>query len=1173
MELSNLFDLISGTDKYQSFIQSLSVKNPYKISGLNAGAKVLWLSPLIQDKSKTFLIVTASKEEEDFFQAFFEYIEFENYDIFPSLEISPYETIQPDTNVLSKQYQVIEKILNKKVKVVLTKTRALNQKMMDVNDLKNNLLTLRVNQVISPVKVTEELIRLGYRPNSALERRGEFARRGSNLSIYPIGYQSPIRIDWFDDEIETIKEYDINTKTTKESIDIITFYPTGKIIIPKEIADSVTNEIMQTIMGQVVKVHAKGMSKNAEELRKKVETSINNLKSFEYDEMLYSYFNYFYKNEASLLDYLGENSIVIWSEFTSQNSALKKFEETVKTPLADKYTKGLLPEIKGDLFIPLNDILKKARNFVQIRFSTLSDMPNINLQFTGTMLPAFSTTNKFDDLVSSIKKWSQHEHKHVLVISAQPQRVLTILRERDCNTVYGEFPDFKTEGLIHVLRGELPKGFAFPDLNVIIITDSEMFGWTQRQVKKKSKEKNENAFKITKIQDIKIDDFVVHDTHGIGQYKGLRTVDLEGKKREYFEIIYAKSDKLLVPVEQINLLSLYRGSSDSAPRLSKMGGTEWENLKSKVREGVKDIAGELINLYANRNQTKGYAFPPDTEWQGQMEDAFPYDETPDQLSAILETKADMERPKPMDRLICGDVGFGKTEVAIRAVFKAVMSGKQVAVLAPTTVLSQQLYDIMQQRFAPYPIKISVLNRFRSTKESNQIYDDLKKGNLDVVVSTHRVIMKTPEFFDLGLVVIDEEHKFGVAHKEKLKQFKTSVDVLTMSATPIPRTLYMSLSGARDMSLIETAPRNRFPIETKLEPYSKETIKNAILHELDRGGQVYFVHNRIESLNKIYKDLTEVLPDIRIAIGHGQLPEHELENVMLGFNNKEFDVLLCTTIIESGLDIPSANTIIIDQVHLLGLAQLYQLRGRVGRTDIQAYAYFTYPENLKLTDEARQRLQVIQEMSQLGSGYQVALRDMEIRGVGDLLGGEQHGNVLSVGYDTFCQILEETINELKPEDERTSNYAPNVVIDMNLACYIPDTWIDDYRVKMQIYRRLAVMQDLDLLEELRKELKEDYKDIPNVTENLLKIVKVRILAAKIGITHIKSINKTLKLNVRIPEKDWRRYVSQNSELIRWQWSTNEITTKASASAEADLVIIDKSLNAIISLINKEEKVLV
>ncbi|MFN8577000.1 MAG: CarD family transcriptional regulator [Candidatus Sericytochromatia bacterium] len=803
MELDNLIKNLGETDKYKSFTNSLSIKNPFKISGLNNGAKCLWLSPLLQDKSKVFLIVCSSKEEEDYFQTFFQYLDLD-YEVFPSLEISPYEHIQTDINTVHKQFQVIENILNKRTKIVITKTRALNQKMMSLNDLKSNIVTLRANQELSPLRLTEELVRLGYKPNSSLEKRGEFSRKGGNINIYPVGYENPIKVEWFDDEIEVIKEYDIETKQTKEKIDLVTLYPVSKIAIPHNFDTKINDDIMQNLMAQIVKVYSKGLTKSAEELRKKVENSLINIKNFDYDDFIYSYFNYIYKDEASFLDYFPENTIMMWTEFTSQNSALKKFEETVKTPLEEKYSKGVLFETKGDLFINLNEILKKSRNFPQIRFSSLADMPNINLQFSGTLLPAFSNTNKFDDLVSSIRTWSQHENKNILVVSAQPQRALTILRERDCNAVYGEIPDLAQKGIVWVLRGELTKGFSYPDLNLIFITDSELFGWTQKQVKKKSKEKKDNGIKIGKVQDIKIDDYVVHELHGIGQYKGLRTVELEGKKREYFEIIYAKNDKLLVPVEQINLLSLYRGSSDVPPRLSKMGGTEWENLKSKVREGVKDIAVDLINLYANRNQSRGFAFPPDTEWQGQMEDAFPYDETPDQLLAIQETKADMEREKPMDRLVCGDVGFGKTEVAIRAAFKAVMSGKQVAVLAPTTVLSQQLYDVMQQRFAPYPVKISVLNRFRSTKESNQIYDDLKKGNLDIVVSTHRVLMKTPEFFDLGLVIIDEEHKFGVAHKEKLKQFKTSVDVLTMSATPIPRTLYMSLSGARDMSLIVCA---------------------------------------------------------------------------------------------------------------------------------------------------------------------------------------------------------------------------------------------------------------------------------------------------------------------------------------------------------------------------------
>jgi transcription-repair coupling factor (superfamily II helicase) len=1170
MELRNLIYLLKNSEKFAGFAAALSPQTPYKISGLGPGAKAFWTSPLLAGVPETLLIATASKEEEDIFVAFFDYLGFKDFDIFPTLEISPYEPVITDINLLDKQYQVIEKLLKKQAKCIITKSRGLNQKLPSIRDLTENIVTIRATQEISPLSLTEELIRLGYKPSTTLEKKGQFSRKGGTITIFPVGYPNPVKVGWFDDEIEFIKEFDIETAKTKEDITYLTLYPVSKVVMPAILPVNLAEQVMQAMMTQIVNVYSRGLTKNAEDLRRRVETGLNNLKNFDYDENTFSFFNYLYKEGASLLDYLPAHSIVVWSEFTSQNSVLKKFEENLENSLAEKYEKGLLLETTGQLYIPLNDILKKARNFSQLRCSSLNDMPNVNIQFSGTMLPVF--TNKFEELILTLKKWSQQEKKKVLIISVQPQRALTLLRERDLNVIYGEEPDFSNhdQGNIWVLRGEISKGFAYPDLNLIVITDSELFGWAQRPLKKKSKEKKDAGIRINKVQDIKIDDYVVHEIHGIGQYKGLRIVELEGRKREYFELIYSKNDKLLVPIEQINLLSLYRGSTDVPPRLSRMGGAEWENLKGKIKDSVRDIAGELIELYSRRLQNRGYGFPPDTEWQGQMEDAFPYDETPDQLQAIQETKADMETPRPMDRLICGDVGFGKTEVAIRAAFKGVMSGKQVAILAPTTVLSQQLYDVFQQRFAPYPVKVGILNRFRSARESKQIYDDLKKGNLDIVVSTHRILMKTPEFFDLGLVIIDEEHKFGVVHKERLKQFKTSVDVLAMSATPIPRTLYMALSGARDMSLIETPPQNRFPIQTKLHVFSKELIRNAVLHELERGGQVYFVHNRVESLGRLHRELKELLPDISIGIGHGQLPEHELENVMLGFNNKEYDVLLCTTIIESGLDIPSANTIIIDQVQLLGLAQLYQLRGRVGRADVQAYAYFLYPENLKLTDEARQRLQVIQDMSELGSGYQIALRDMEIRGVGDLLGAEQHGNVLSVGYDTYCQILEETVNELKPEGERTSNYSPTVIIDINLPCYIPDTWIDDYRLKMQAYRRLAVVQDLDLFSELQKELKDHYGEVPLVTENLFKIVKIRILASKLGIRAIKSANKTLSVKFKIHEKTWRDLVNKYSDLMRWQWSLDELTTRTSASSEGDVNLLEKFLLILVNAFKKEEE---
>lgn len=1158
--MNSITSILRQDTNFNKIIEGLSPKTPYKITGLNHGAKSLILLNLLKEK-KSLFIITQSKEDEEMISSFLETFDIE-VDIYPHFELSPYEQILPDTGMIHKQYKIIEKLLKNECKCLITNVKTLNHKILSSEDLKKNILTIRNETILSPEDLIKKLNILGYKNDYTLEKRGTFAKKGGALIINPIGHESAIRIDYFDDLIESIKEFDINEKKSFESIDLVTLYPVGKISIPEEINSNLTENIMKNTMDQVIKIYSKGQTKQAEELRKKSEELNRVLENYNYNEYTYSLFNLLYKNEASIIDYLNKDMNIIWSEFTSQSSILRKTEENIEKNYNEKIEKGLIQNFFGRLYIPAEDILRKVRNFPQIRFSSLPDMPNVQLHITGTSLPAFH--NKFDDLIEYVKK-SLNSNLKVVVITAQPQRTLTIFKEKDCNSIYKDYLDNLEDKTVNIIKGSISKGFIYPDTNTIFISDSELFGWSQRHVKKKSKDKQqENGIKILKVQDINIDDYVVHELHGVGQYKGLRIVELEGRKREYFELIYQKGDKLLVPVEQINLLSLYRGSNDHSPKLSKMGGSEWETLKSRVKDSLKDITADLIKLYAERNSAKGFAFPPDTEWQAQMEDAFPYEETPDQLKAIMETKEDMENAKPMDRLICGDVGFGKTEVAIRAIFKAVMSGKQVAVIAPTTVLSQQLYDILHERFSPYPVKMAILNRFRTEKESKVIYENLKKGNLDIIVSTHKILLKTPDFFDLGLVVIDEEHKFGVAHKERLKQFKSNLDVLTMSATPIPRTLYMSLSGARDMSLIETPPKNRFPIQTKLSPYSKDLIQNAILQELERGGQVYFIHNRVESLGRVHKELTEMFPNLNIGIAHGQLPEHELENVMLGFNNKEFDILLCTTIVESGLDIPSANTIIIDLVHLLGLAQLYQLRGRVGRSDVQAYAYFLYPENQQLTDEARQRLQVIQDLSELGSGYQVALRDLEIRGVGDLLGSEQHGNVLSVGYDTYCQILEEAINELRPDDEKTSNFATNVIIDLNLPCYIPDNWIDDYRSKMQVYRRLAVVQDLDVLDEIRKELKTTYGEVPLVTDNLLKIVKVRILASKLQIKTIKAIHKEIKIQSKITEQDWKVYVNQDQNLIRWKWSLGDLITATTSSPDSDLILIEKLLSTLIDL---------
>ncbi|MBX9694623.1 MAG: transcription-repair coupling factor [Cyanobacteria bacterium] len=670
---------------------------------------------------------------------------------------------------------------------------------------------------------------------------------------------------------------------------------------------------------------------------------------------------------------------------------------------------------------------------------------------------------------------------------------------------------------------------------------------------------------------MQIGDYVVHIKQGIGQFTGVKRIEVDKQMREYLTIQYAGDDKLYVPVDQINLLSRYRGAGDNRPRLSRLGGAEWESTKRRVKKSVKAIAEDLVNLYALRAKQEGFQCLPDTPWQYEMEEAFPYEETPDQWQSIQDVKKDLESKKPMDRLICGDVGFGKTEVAIRGIFKTVMSGKQAAILVPTTILAQQHYNSIAERFAAYPIKVGLLSRFRTQKEQRDVVRKLAVGECDVVVGTHRMLQKDIAFRDLGLIVIDEEHRFGVGHKEKLKQLRVMVDVLTMSATPIPRTLHMALSGTRDMSIINTPPINRSPVKTFVGEYKLPLVRTAILHEMERGGQVYFLHNRVETIEQMAGELKQLVPEARILIGHGQMNERELENVMLAFLNHEFDILVCTTIIESGLDIPNTNTIIINDADRFGLAQLYQLRGRVGRSDIQAYAYCLCKPQKVLTEQAQGRLKAIREFTSLGSGYQIALRDMEIRGVGNILGGEQHGHMVSVGFDLYCKLLEESVSELKGQAVFGDLDSQ---IDINVTAFIPETYIPDGQQRLMEYKRLADTRNEKELERLKEEWKDRFGTIPDAASSLIKVVNLRLLASRAGVTQVKPDMQGLRLSVNCRLNEWlplqkrlpkhlARITTYKPGLAGGQGSSPYIIVKADGLAPGDQVdLLEELLNAMV-----------
>jgi len=704
---------------------------------------------------------------------------------------------------------------------------------------------------------------------------------------------------------------------------------------------------------------------------------------------------------------------------------------------------------------------------------------------------------QMDMMISELKSWQEHKFNTVIFMSNEEKAIAMqqSLVEEGIHAVFSEEIMTLASGTTLVTVGLLSAGFELPHAHLVLMTEKDIIG---RQ-KKRPRPRVGKAKQITYFRDIKVGDYVVHINHGIGKYVGVETLVVGQVHKDYLHIRYAGEDKLYVPTDQVQLLQKYIGAEGDAPRLSKMGGSEWIKAKGKAEKAVADMAKELLEIYAQRQIVQGFAFEPDTPWQKEFEDAFPFEETPDQLVAISEIKADMEQIRPMDRLLCGDVGFGKTEVAIRAAFKAVMNGKQVAVLVPTTVLAQQHYQTFSSRFAESGLVVDVMSRFRSAKEQRGTVEGVKSGQVDVLIGTHRILQSDVVFKNIGLLIVDEEQRFGVKQKEKLKRWCAQIDILTLSATPIPRTLHMSLVGARDMSIIETPPEERFPVQSYVVEYDEEIIRDAIKRELKRGGQVYFVYNRVQTIDKMYRRLAEILPDAKIRVAHGQMPEELLERAMLDFYEGHDDVLLCTSIIENGLDVPNANTIIVYDADRFGLSQLYQMRGRVGRSHRMAFAYFTYRPDKVLTEVAEKRLQAIKEFAELGAGFKIAMRDLEIRGAGNILGAQQHGNIVSVGFEMYCRLLDEAVELLKTG--KIIEVPPEPVLEFNIDAYISGDYISDAMHKIEIYQRIAASRTEEHISDLLDELVDRFGDPPSCVVNLLEVVKIKNLARMIGIRSV------------------------------------------------------------------------
>lgn len=789
---------------------------------------------------------------------------------------------------------------------------------------------------------------------------------------------------------------------------------------------------------------------------------------------------------AVFLSYLPENGTVVFDEPA-------RIREQITNLMKEN------PEIKKSIF-GWNDIVTAAQNYSILYLSLMlqkapSTKPDEIISITAKGIAPFH--RQMDILENELKNWQDHSY-HTLIYMSSAEKAHSLqqnLSQQGVHAVFSAGYDEVSPGVVAITAGILGTGFELPQAKLVVLTEMDIFG---RQ-KKRPRARVPKDQQITYFRDIKIGDYVVHVNHGIGKYVGVETLEVAGIHKDYLLIRYAGEDKLYVPTDQVHLLQKYIGAEGEAPRLSKMGGSDWIKAKTKAKAAVADLAKELIALYAKRQITPGFAYDPDTPWQNEFEDAFQYEETPDQINALAEIKGDMEQPRPMDRLLCGDVGFGKTEVAIRAAFKTVMSGKQVAVLVPTTVLAQQHYQTFSSRFAGFGPVVDMVSRFRSPKEQRETIARVVAGQVDVLIGTHRILQSDVQFKDLGLLIVDEEQRFGVAQKEKLKKWSTNIDVLTLSATPIPRTLHMSLVGARDMSIIETPPEERFPVQTYVVEYSDDIIKDAIKRELKRGGQVYFVYNRVQTIDKIQRHLSEMLPDAKIMTAHGQMPEELLEKVMVDFYEGYDDVMVCTSIIENGLDVPNANTIIVYDADRFGLSQLYQMRGRVGRSHRMAYAYFTYHKDKVLTEIAEKRLQAIKEFAELGAGFKIAMRDLEIRGAGNLLGAQQHGHIVSVGFEMYCRLLDEAVNEIKTGEKVVLPVEPT--LEFNVEAYLTGDYISDAMHKIEVYQRIAAIRREEHISELLDELIDRFGEPPQPVLNLLHVAKVKNFARQMGIRSI------------------------------------------------------------------------
>ena len=1116
--MSTLTAPLRESENYKRIVQALA-NNPVSVlaDGCAQAQKLHLIHALTEEGSlaagaRFRLIVTYSDQRAREIQEDFRFYD-RNTSLFPSKDLIFYQADLRGRELDSERIRCLRRIMEGRPATIVTTFSALMTPQVPLDILKKSVIAIEKRGELSLADTAARLVAMGYEKQYQVEKPGQFAIRGDILDIYDLTEENPYRIELWGDEVESIRAFDVLSQRSLAQLETVRIYPATEMILSHSRLRAGLDQIRREAKATEKTYRDKGKIEEAHRLKTSVAQMAEEALEWHQYGALEGYIHYFYPETENLLDlFPGSATMIFVDEPYRVHQHASAVEAEFRESMVSRAEKGYVLPGQMAFLSGSEETIETMLGYRCVGLAGLANgcgymKPALTVSLTAKTMSPFNKS--FDTLERELASYRKKGYR-IALISPSRTRARRLARDLTADGItafYSENPDRKLiPGEIMTCYGRIRQGFEYPDIKFAVIAESDIFG---AEKKKKAARKKYNGEQIRAFSELKVGDYIVHEDHGIGIYRGVEKIEVNHTAKDYIKIEYGGGGKLYVLPTELSSLQKYASSGTAKPKLNKLGGQEWSGTKKKVKRAVEEVAEDLVKLYAARQGRKGYQFGPDTIWQKEFEEMFPYEETEDQLTAIRDTKRDMESDKIMDRLICGDVGYGKTEIAVRAAFKAVQEGKQVAVLVPTTILAQQHYNTFCERMHRYPVNIGMLSRFRTPAEQKKTIKEVSQGICDIVIGTHRLLSKDIRFKDLGLLVVDEEQRFGVSHKEKIKKMKENVDVLTLSATPIPRTLHMSLVGIRDMTVLEEAPEGRVPIQTYVMEYDDEMVREAILRELSRKGQVYYVHNRVNDIVDVTARLQQLIPEANIAFAHGKMPEAELETIMYDFIDGKIDVLVSTTIIETGLDISNVNTIIIRDSDKMGLSQLYQLRGRVGRSGRTAYAFLMYKKDRMLREVAEKRLRAIREYTDLGSGFRIAMRDLEIRGAGSILGKTQHGHMQSVGYDLYCKLLNTAVKEAKGETVKEER---PVKVNLTADAFLPEAYIVNEEQKLEIYKKIAAIESTDDYDDVREELLDRFGEIPAPAGNLLRIALMRSVAARIGITEIVGTPGTIRFHM-------------------------------------------------------------